>query len=73
MKDEIVDVDEFIAVKGFKARGKRLTTFEMKQVEFIEPLEKDDDEGDDDDNPTPTENGPDFNGSSYSGDQMSLF
>lgn len=37
---ENIDVDAFIAVKGYKAKGKRLTTFDVKRVEFIEPLEK---------------------------------
>jgi topoisomerase-4 subunit A len=33
----IIDVDEFIAVKGFKAKGKRITTFETASIEEIEP------------------------------------
>ena len=33
-----IDVDEFIAVKGFKAKGKRLTTFLLKSVKELEPL-----------------------------------
>lgn len=37
---ENIDVDAFIAVKGYKAKGKRLTNFDIKRVEFIEPLEK---------------------------------
>ncbi len=37
---EIVDVDAFIAVKGIKAKGKRLTIFDVKKIEFAEPLEK---------------------------------
>ncbi len=37
---ELVDVDAFIAVKGYKAKGKRLSTYELKRVEFAEPLEK---------------------------------
>ncbi|OQA97241.1 MAG: DNA gyrase subunit A [Bacteroidetes bacterium ADurb.Bin217] len=37
---ELVDVDEFIGVKGVKARGKRITTFTVKTMTFIEPLEK---------------------------------
>jgi topoisomerase-4 subunit A len=34
---EEVDVEQFISVKGFKAKGKRLTTFEMASVEELEP------------------------------------
>lgn len=41
---ERVDVEEFIGVKGFRAKGKRLTTYEVKSVNFIEPLEKEPDE-----------------------------
>lgn len=37
--DEIINVYEFIGVKGFKAKGKRLSTFETGEIEFIEPLE----------------------------------
>lgn len=37
---EVVVADEFIAEKSFKARGKRLTTFEVKSIREIEPLVK---------------------------------
>jgi topoisomerase-4 subunit A len=33
-----VDAEEFIAVKGFKARGKRLTTYEVETINELEPL-----------------------------------
>lgn len=32
-----IDVEEFIGVKSFKAKGKRLTTFEIKDVIELEP------------------------------------
>lgn len=35
----VVDVPEFIAVKSFKARGKRLTTWNVAAVEELEPRE----------------------------------
>ncbi len=38
--NEVIDADEFIAVKGYKARGKRLTTFDVKKIFEIEPLQK---------------------------------
>jgi topoisomerase-4 subunit A len=38
---EIINAVEFIGVKGYKAKGKRLTTFEVASVEFIEPLDID--------------------------------
>ncbi len=37
---ELIDADEFIAVKGFKAKGKRAAQGEIERIEFIEPLEK---------------------------------
>ena len=33
----IIDVDEFIGVKSFKARGKRITTFEVARIHELEP------------------------------------
>ena len=35
---EIIDVAEFIAVKGFKAKGKRITTSEVAEFRWLEPL-----------------------------------
>ncbi len=32
-----IDADEFIGVKSFKARGKRLTTFQLGSVTELEP------------------------------------
>jgi len=37
--DETINVFEFIGVKGYKAKGKRLSTYEIGNMEFIEPLE----------------------------------
>ena len=37
---ELIDVEEFIGVKGVKAKGKRVTTYETTSIRFIEPLEK---------------------------------
>ena len=33
----VVDVEEFVGVKGFKARGKRITTLHVESVEELEP------------------------------------
>ena len=35
---ETIDVEQFIAVKGFKAKGKRLTTFETESIVELEPI-----------------------------------
>ncbi len=55
-----LDVDEFISVKSFKARGKRITTFNVAKVEELEPLRQpeseDDDQNPDDGNPGEDEN-----------------
>ena len=37
---ELIDVEEFIGVKGVKAKGKRVTTYETTSIRFVEPLEK---------------------------------
>ncbi len=42
--DEIVNAAEFISVKGYKAKGKRLTIFETSNIEFIEPLKVEDED-----------------------------
>lgn len=50
----IVDGEEFIGIKSYKARGKRLTTFDVKEINEIAPVRykknlKDDDNNDDND------------------------
>jgi topoisomerase-4 subunit A len=37
-ENEIIDVAEFIEAKGFKAKGKRLHTHEIQEVNWIDPL-----------------------------------
>lgn len=37
---EHIDVEEFIGVKSSKAKGKRVSTYEVAKLEFIEPLDK---------------------------------
>lgn len=39
----VVDAAEFIAVKGFKAKGKRLTTYSVATINELEPLRQEDD------------------------------
>lgn len=34
---EEIDVEQFISVKGFKAKGKRLTTWQVESIEELEP------------------------------------
>jgi topoisomerase-4 subunit A len=33
-----IDIEDFIAVKGFKALGNQLTTDKIKQVNMLDPL-----------------------------------
>ncbi|MFA6832941.1 MAG: DNA gyrase/topoisomerase IV subunit A, partial [Bacteroidaceae bacterium] len=50
-EDLSIDVDDFITIKGFKAVGKRITTFQVDGIEELEPLiidEPDDTEEPDD-------------------------
>ncbi len=47
---EIINVEEFIGIKGITAKGKRLSTFEIKNIEFIEPIIKEDETDNDDNN-----------------------
>lgn len=68
---ENIDVDAFITVKGYKAKGKRLSTFDLKRVEFIEPLEKEKSAFEDESDITAIPQ-PDDNDTGSSAEQMSL-
>ncbi|MBR5132962.1 MAG: DNA gyrase/topoisomerase IV subunit A [Alistipes sp.] len=46
---EMVDVDEFIGIKSHRAKGKRITTYEVATLRFIEPEEPEPEEIDDED------------------------
>jgi topoisomerase-4 subunit A len=75
---EVIDAADFIAEKSYKAKGKRLTTFEIASISELEPHRfKDDipalpeppvlpDKETADDKPAPPESG-------LNGEQMSLF
>jgi topoisomerase-4 subunit A len=43
-ENEIIDADDFIGVKSYKAKGKRLTTFAIKEIREIEPLIREEEE-----------------------------
>jgi len=43
-ENEIIEVSEFIGVKSHKARGKRLTNYDVDNITEIEPIVKDEDE-----------------------------
>ena len=50
-----VDAEEFISVKGFKARGKRITTCHVAMVEELEPLRQPEEPTEDEDIDGPEE------------------
>ncbi|MEX2597895.1 MAG: DNA gyrase/topoisomerase IV subunit A [Salibacteraceae bacterium] len=43
-EDEVVDVEEFISIKGIKALGNRLTKHKVKTIEKMDPLPYEEDE-----------------------------
>lgn len=58
VESEIVEVYDFIAVKGYKAKGKRLTTAEVKEFRWLDPLPEPEyeDEDEADNQPTSDDN-----------------
>ena len=38
IESEIIEVSDFIAVKGYKAKGKRITTVPVKEFSWLDPL-----------------------------------
>ena len=63
----VIEASDFVGIKGFKAKGKRLTTFTVGEVKELEPTrmpEKNEDENDED---------IDTDTSSDDEDQMNLF
>jgi topoisomerase-4 subunit A len=43
-ENEIVEVAEFIGVKSYKAKGKRLTNYQVENIREVEPIVKDEDD-----------------------------
>ena len=41
---EVVDAEEFIAKKGIQAKGKKVSAMDVKEVKFVEPLHKPEDD-----------------------------
>jgi topoisomerase-4 subunit A len=71
---EEIDAESFIAIKGYKAKGKRLSNFEIKKVEELEPIRvKEEPEKEDiNDDSTEGPDGPDGLDGNDSAEQMSL-
>ena len=43
-----IDVEQFVGIKGFKAKGKRITTWEVDKITELEPIRLPEPETDDD-------------------------
>ncbi|NPD92914.1 DNA gyrase/topoisomerase IV subunit A [Xylanibacter muris] len=61
-----IDIEQFIAVKGFKAKGKRITTWNVESIEELEPVrwpetsgEEETEDGNDEKNPQTQDLDPD--------------
>ncbi|MBQ2951522.1 MAG: DNA gyrase/topoisomerase IV subunit A [Prevotella sp.] len=57
--EEEIDVEQFIGVKGYKAKGKRISTWQIEKIEELEPLrwpEETETNGDEEDNDGEEEN-----------------
>ncbi len=55
---EIIEVAEFIGIKSYKAKGKRLSNYEVKVIEELTPLEAENDKGEKKDQGQPTKKEP---------------
>ncbi len=51
-KPDIINVEEFISIKGASARGKRITTHKVKKINWLEPIPVDEPEEKPEDNDT---------------------
>ncbi|MFI3266449.1 MAG: DNA gyrase/topoisomerase IV subunit A [Rikenellaceae bacterium] len=38
---DVIDINEFISIKGHRAKGKRITTYQVSKLQFIEPKQVD--------------------------------
>lgn len=64
----IVEVAEFINIKGYKAKGKRLTTYQIHKIMELEPIIKDEPNPED-----PEDEDPDSDEEEEDNNQMSIF
>jgi topoisomerase-4 subunit A len=53
IQSEIIEVEDFIGVKSSKAKGKRITTFDVDAFNWLAPLKEDPEEVDTSDDPEP--------------------
>jgi topoisomerase-4 subunit A len=55
---EDIDAEQFIAVKGFKAKGKRVSTYEIERIEELEPVRFPEEPAEAEEEETPSEQPP---------------
>ncbi|HEX2394077.1 MAG TPA: DNA gyrase subunit A, partial [Bacteroidales bacterium] len=74
-ESEIIEAADFIAVKSFKAKGKRLSSYEIASVTELEPVRSRETASNDKTptEPEPVNDNPDDHDTSDKGEQMSLF
>ncbi len=49
-ENEIIDIDDFISIKSYQAKGKRLSAYEIKNVKPLDPIIKNDEDIEDKNN-----------------------
>jgi hypothetical protein len=57
-----IEIEEFIAVKGFKAKGKRITTWKIANIEQLEPTRQPEPEEPESEDDTPDDEAEDLSG-----------
>ena len=58
-ENEIVDIDQFVEKKGWRAKGRKLTGVEVEKVGLIEPVELDEDMPEPEEEPVAPDENPD--------------
>ncbi|MBR5100446.1 MAG: hypothetical protein IKX34_03985, partial [Bacteroidales bacterium] len=69
---ELIDVEQYIGKKGFRAKGKKVSSLEVKAARFVEPLVKEEPEEEQPDLPDEPDDTPDMADSSTPSSMPSL-
>ena len=73
IQSEIIEVEDFIGVKSYKAKGKRVTTFAVESFNWLPPVKEDPEESDLTDTPDDESELPDDRMGYAEGTQTELF
>ena len=73
IQSEIIDVEDFIGVKSHKAKGKRITTFDVASFNWLPPVKEDPEPAAPDDEATAPDDTPDDRMGYAEGTQTQLF